>query len=760
MSERGRITRRDLAKIGAVAGAGAVIRLEAPTLFQSASASVAVPQTPLPGASITPFVTPLPTFVGKRVPAGSIRVGMQEFQQYVLPNSFYSALSGAFKRGTYLWGYAVGGTAPQWPGTTVEAKHGTPGTVEWVNNLPSNALLGKYLTIDQTIHWALGPGPSGRNPHRSPTSFDPYYGPIPTVVHLHGGEVPSTSDGAPEGWFTNTGLHGPGYTTAQPTAANSAVYYYPNGDEATTLWFHDHALGITRTNILAGLAAFYFIRDQYDTGLPNNPLGLPAGNYEIELLIQDRQFDTNGQLLWPDSNNNPSLVDGPPSNPKIHPFWIPEFFGDVNCVNGRSWPYLAVEPRRYRFRFLDGSNARFFRMGLVDASSGATGPAMYLIGTDGGLLDTPVTLAGNPEPVSDGTPTPTSRLFLSPSERSDVIIDFAGQAGKTFTLTNDAQVPFPSGDPLDPADPTRNVMQFQVTLPLSSTDTTYNPATGTPLRGGANQQPKIVRLANPATGAVASGVSVSRKRQLVLFEFESPSDAGGNTADTPVIDLVNNTKWNGHTDGGGYKPIPGSVPDQYRQGLRLTELPRVGSTEIWEFLNITDDAHPIHIHLVDFQLLNRQAVQLDADGDPTYIAAWAAAFRGGTFNGEAADGSWSPVTYAKGTIIPGYGPPLPYRRPNADGALGGNPAFSPFLTGPVLPPNPDETGWKDTVKVFPKYVNRYIIRLAPQATAVNGVKPGQNQYSFDPTKGPGYLVHCHILDHEDNEMMRPWIPVP
>jgi spore coat protein A len=753
MSEHGRMSRRNVLKIGALAGAGAAIRFEVPTLFGTADASVGVAQTPLPGASVSQFVTPVPTFSGKRVAGTSLQAYMYEFQQNVLPDSFYRSLSGTFQHGTWLWGYANGPLgsfpSPQWPGTTIEVKRGTPVTVRYTNDLPDKPFLRPYLTYDQTIHWA--------NPLQTAMSFNPFNGPIPTVVHLHGGEDQSTSDGAPEAWFTNNGLHGKGYASVTPTSSNSAIYQYPNGQQATTLWFHDHTLGVTRLNVYAGLAAFYFIRDQFDTGLPNNPLGLPAGNFEVELMVQDRQFDTNGQLLWPDSNNNPSLVDGPPSNPKIHPFWIPEFFGDVMCVNGRSWPFLAVEPRRYRFRFVNGSNARFLRMGLVDAASGATGPAMYQIGTDGGLLDTPLKLLGQPEPVSDGTPTPTTRVFIAPSERADIIIDFAGLAGKKFTLTNDGQVPFPSGDPLDPADPTRNVMQFQVTLPLSSKDTTYNPATGAPLRGGSNQEPKIVRLANPATGAVASGVTVSQKRQLVLFELESPSDAGGNTADTPIIDLVNNSKWNGHTDGGGFKPIPGGVPDQFGQGLIITELPRVGSTEIWEFLNITEDAHPIHVHLIEFQLLNRQAVILDENDEPTYIGAWAAAFPGGTFNGEAADGSWSPVTYAKGTIIPGFGPPLPYNKPNADGALGGNPAFAPFLTGPVIPPNPQESGWKDTVKVFPKYVNRYIVRFAPQATAVNGVKAGQNLYSFDSTKGPGYIVHCHILDHEDNEMMRPYI---
>jgi FtsP/CotA-like multicopper oxidase with cupredoxin domain len=742
-------------KIGGVAGAGAVIGLEVPSLFQTANASVQVPQTALDGTTVARFVTPLPTFVGRRVSCTSLQVTMSEFQQHVLPDSFYGSLAAPFRNGTFLWGYAVGQSGtnprPQFPGVTVEAKKGTAITAKYVNNLPANPVLRQYLTYDQTIHWA--------DPLLAGMRMDPFTGPIPTVVHLHGAEVQSTSDGVPEGWFTSNGLHGKGYTTAAPTAPNSAVYTYPNNQQSTTLWFHDHALGVTRLNVYSGLAAFYFIRDQFDTGLANNPLRLPAGNQEIELMIQDRQFDTNGQLLFPDSADNPSLVDGPPSNPQIHPFWIPEFFGDTMLVNGRTWPFLKVEPRRYRFRIVNGSNARFVRMGLVDAHSGATGPAIYQIGIEGGLMDTPVKLPGLTEPPTDGTPTPSTRLFIAPSERADIIIDFAGLAGKTLNLTNDANVPFPSGAALDPADPTREVMQFQVTLPLSSQDTTYNPATGAPLRGGPNQEPRIVRLANPATGTLAAGVTPSVKRQMVLFEFEDPNGNGGNTAGTPIEDFINNTKWSGRRDGGGNTPIPGSASDQNGQGLFMTELPRVGSTEVWEFLNSTVDAHPIHIHLIQFQLLNRQAVLIDPNtGQPTYLDAWAAAFPGGTFNGEAADGTWSPITYPKGTIIPGYGPPSNYFTRNADGALGGNPAFTPFLTGPVIPPNPSESGWKDVAKLFPGYVNRYVIRWAPQATAVNGVRPGQNLFSFDSTVGPAYMTHCHILDHEDNEMMRPYIP--
>jgi len=752
-----RIGRRDLLKIGAVAGAGVAVRFGGARLLTlSASASVQAPQTALDGSTIMQFVTPLPTFVGKRVTGSSLQAVMNEFQHNVLPDKFYTALASPFRRGTFLWGYGISGShgSPQasWPGATVEAQKGTATTIKYVNSLPANPVLRNYLTYDQTIHWA--------DPLKAGHVFTPYTGPIPTVVHLHGGEDQSTSDGVPEAWFTNNGLHGPGYFTAAATDPNAAIYSYPNTQQSTTLWFHDHTLGITRLNVFSGLAAFYFIRDQFDTGLPGNPLMLPAGAQEIELMIQDRQFDTNGQLLFPDSNNNPSLVDGPPSNPQIHPFWIPEFFGDTMCVNGRTWPFLAVEPRRYRFRVVNSSNARFVRMGLVDASSGATGPAIYQIGTDGGLLDTPVQLLGQPEPVNNDDPAPTTRLFLAPSERADIIIDFAGQHGKTFTLSNDSQVPFPSGTPLDPADPTRSVMQFQVSLPLSSQDRTYNPASGRPLRGGKNQEPAIVRLANAATGTIAAGVTLSATRQLVLFEFEDPNGNGGNTPGTPIEDLINNSKWNGKRDGGSFSPIPGSVQDQSGQGIWMTELPRIGSTEVWEFLNTTVDAHPIHIHLIQFQLLNRQAVVIDpATGQPTYLDAWANAFPGGTFNGETADGTWGPVVYQPGTIIPGYGPPRNYPAPNADGALGGNPAFSPFLSGPVIPPNPSEAGWKDVAKTFPGFVNRYIIRWAPQATPVGGVHPGQNQYSFDPTKGPGYLVHCHILDHEDNEMMRPYIPV-
>jgi spore coat protein A len=735
-------SRRQFLKIGALAGAVALVPIDRSLSSVSrVLASVQSPQTPLPSASIPKYRTALRTFVGQRVTSTAMTTSLVEFPQHVLPPSLYPL----GVPGTWLWGFRVDSRPPSWPAFTVEARRGTPTTVNYVNNLPAgvgSSHLEKLLTVDQTLHWA--------DPLNAGNSFKPYTGPMPGVVHLHGGEVPSGVDGAPEAWYTSTGIHGRGYSTVSPAAANAAVFRYPNTQPATTLWFHDHALGLTRINVFSGLAAFYFVRDQYDTGQANNPLRLPAGGQEVELVIQDRMFDTSGQLRFADGSNPDADLNGAPPNPKTHPFWLPEFFGDAMAVNGRTWPYFRVEPRRYRLRFLNGCNARFLRMNLTDAANAASSTppsavALWQIGTDGGLLDRPVQLTrpGDPNAL---------KLFLAPAERADVIIDFAGLAGRSLVLTNDAIIPFPSGGPPDPR-LDGQIMRFDVNLPLSSADTTYNPATGAPLRGGPNQEPAIVRLANPATGTIAAGVSVAVKRQLLLFEQGTFDCAVSDVSDGPIESFLNNTKWRGIRDGTS-TPVPGSVQDRAGQGLWLTELPRVGSTELWELTNLTDDAHPIHIHLVQFQVLNRQSVDKD-----NYTNTWGSRFPGGTYAGQKCDGTWGMVTYAPGVPIPGYGPPLPYFTANGDGAIGGNPAVSPFINGPVQLPDANEAGWKDTFKVMPGMVNRVLVRWAPTETPIGGVRPGQNLYAFDPSSGPGYVWHCHILDHEDNEMMRPYTPV-
>ncbi|HEX7736173.1 MAG TPA: multicopper oxidase domain-containing protein [Ktedonobacteraceae bacterium] len=726
-------SRRTFLKMGAAAGAGVLL----PTMTWRAFASVTLPQTPLAGADIPQFVEPLTTFVGRRVSSSSFNVAMQEFQQKVLPDSMYSTMVPPFNQGTYVWGYKVDSRPSFFPGFTVEAQRGTATSINYINNLPfpNNSHLEPLFTIDQTIHWA-DPLGTGSSMHMG--SFQPYQGTIPTVVHLHGAEVPSAFDGAPEAWFTQDGIHGKGYSSLFHTSGNAAVYRYPNTQQATTLWFHDHALGMTRINVFSGLAAMYLLRDQFDTGRSDNSLRLPAGNQEIELIIQDRQFDTNGQLLFPDGTpaDNPTGLNGTPPNPGAHPFWIPEFFGDAIVVNGKTWPFLSVEPRRYRFRFLNASNARFYQMTLLDSSNQAPGPALWQIGTDGGLLDRPVKLSDPNNPNS-------LQLFLAPSERGDIIIDFAGHAGHNFTLTNSAVAPFPSGDAPDPA--TNGViMQFRVNLPLSSQDTTYNPASGAPLRGRQNQEPVIVRLANPTNGTLGTGVRPSVTRQLALVEAEGP---GG-----PLEVLINNSKWTGVHDG-TTTPIPGSVPASMGQPYFFTEQPRVGATEVWEIANLTMDAHPIHIHLIQFQVINRQNFDVD-----NYRPLYDSKFPGGTFEGLTSDGTLGLVHYDPGVYIPGYGPPRSYLTPNADGAIGGIPALSPFLQGKIILPDANEAGWKDTLKMYPGEVTRIAIRWAPIDTQIGAVRPGQNLYTFDPTAGPGYVWHCHILDHEDNEMMRGYTP--
>lgn len=672
-------------------------------------ASVQVAQTPLAGNAIPKYVDPLPTFTGNRVTGTNITVSMDEVQQMVLPASVYAGLPAPFNAGSYVWAYNTGGKGSLYPGFTIEAKRNVATQVTYINNLQqangTPPILQQYLTVDQTIHWA--------DPLMAMGSTLPYAGPVPSVAHLHGGEVPSAYDGGPDQWFTPTGMHGGDWSAYLTTGANMAVYRYPNKQPATTLWYHDHALGTTRLNVYGGLAGFYLLRDNQDTGLATNPLQLPAGAYEVEIVIQDRQFDTNGQLYFPDGSG-PGL-NGTPPNPTVHPYWLPEFFGDVMVVNGKSWPFLNVEPRRYRLRLLNGSNARFYRLYL--------GLPIWQIGTDGGLLDTP---------VQSNNTTP---LLLAPGERADVIVDFTGMAGKIYTLRNNARAPYPGGALPDPAT-TGQIMQFRVGKTVTGVDASYNPATGVSLRAAT----PIQRLVNPATGV--ANVVPDVKRQLTLIEDAGP---GG-----PLQVLLNNTKWTGKRPDG--KVVTGAVPTKAGASVNasgqkyMTEVPRVGSTEQWEIINLTMDAHPIHLHLVQFQLLNRQKIM-----KTRYVAAYNKAFPGGTFGG---------VTYPRGTFIPAYGPPSLYNTLNAAGALGGNPDVTPSLMGAAVPPNPNEAGWKDTIVVLPNQVTRLMVRFAPPDIAVGTTAPGVNLYPFDPTKGPGYVWHCHILDHEDNEMMRPYRPAP
>ncbi|MGE5279112.1 MAG: multicopper oxidase family protein [Acidobacteriota bacterium] len=676
----------------------------------------AEPQTPLPGAAIPQFAQPLPTLavaggtIGTVFGNQPVTIRMCEFDARVLPPG---TLAPGAQPMTRVWGYVAGPcpTSAQdtYIGPVVVSMRGTPTRINFVNELGDTAHTGVLAyknLVDQTLHWAdpfgldceMNPGIPAPG---SPCALN-YAGPIPAVAHLHGGEVPPELDGGPDAWFTSDGLFkGHAFYSSPGAGPNEAIYKYPNSQEAAPLWFHDHTLGATRLNVYAGLAGAYLL---VDPGL-QLPANLPGPAEIIPLVFQDRMFDTNGQLYFPTASSE----DDP--NPE-HPYWLPEFVGDTIVVNGKAWPFADVQPRRHRFLFLNGSNARTYGLSLR--------APMYVIGTDGGYLDAPVRV---------------SRLVIMPGERYDVIIDFGAFAGKTMTLENTSRTPYPKGDPPQGSTLGR-VLQFRVARARVA-DTSYDPALGIPLRTGAQ---RIVRLADPVTGTVQDGVTIQKTRQLTLNEVIAP----GSTAIDPVTGeltdfaggpleiLVNNTKWSGDSTRtyGDFTPITVDGDTTY-----YSELPREGDTELWEIVNLTADAHPIHLHLVQFQIVSRQTF-----ATRRYDRAYAEAFPTGLFQ-------------------PGFGPPLDYRAANnplSGGKDGGNPDVTPYLQGPVRPPLASEAGWKDTIQVPPGMVTRIAVRWAPTDLAVDAVA-ADRYYPFDPSGElrHGYVWHCHIIDHEDNEMMRP-----
>ena len=678
-------------------------------------------QVPLPGSSIPKFVDPLPTPTVVAAGSEEISINMWEFQASMLPTGFVLP-NGTPYSGTWVWGYVPGPqpttVQPTYIGPVIVANRGTPTQVRYTNHLgtvsSSNLLLYKNAT-DQTLHWAdplnneanmcahnkvLGQLPSA-------DCAAHYTGSIPAVVHLHGGEVPPVLDGGPDAWFTSDGsTRGHGYYSGTGAAANEAIYRYPNSQEAAPIWFHDHTLGVTRLNVSAGLAGAYLIQDP-GLALPAN---LPAPDQIVPLVIQDRSFDTNGQLMIPTAGINPE-----------HPYWVPEFVGDTIVVNGKAWPFLNVQARRYRFLIINGSNARTYELSLNNPSTGATGPSLWQIATDGGYLDAPVQ-------IGPGAPGRMQKLTLMPGERADIIIDFAGLQGKSLILRNTARTPFPKGGPPN-GSTVGQVLQFRV-QPGVVSDSSYNPAGGVPLRPVEKQ---IVRLVNPATGTLAPGIPINKVRQLTLNEVMGPATVINGIAypGGPLEILINNTKWDGRRADGttrsDFTPISlGGMTTYY------SETPQEGETEIWEIVNLTADAHPIHTHLTQFQVLNRQAFS------NTYNTAYNASFPGGVF-------------------LPGYGPPLDYNAGNPR-ALGGNPDITPHLQNTPAPPAPNEAGWKDTVITYPGQVTRIAVRFAPTDKPLAAA---DMFYPFDPNaQGHGYAWHCHIIDHEDNEMMRPSIVQP
>jgi spore coat protein A len=427
----------------------------------------------------------------------------------------------------------------------IAARSGVPLQVEWLNQLPTQ----HFLPVDFSLHGC------GRD--------------LPEVracVHLHGGRTPTTDDGYPEDWFV------PG---------QSRICRYPLQQESATLWYHDHAMGLNRLNIYAGLFGMAIVRDSAE-----DSLHLPSGRYELPLILFDRNFTADGQLFYPDS--------GDPEHP-----WVPEFSGDAILINGKIRPYIEVEPRLYRLRILNGANSRFFALSFSGSQP------FHQIASDQGLLAAPVKLTS---------------LSLAPAERADLLIDFSSAAGQHMHLVNGAL----------------EILQFRVAQ--NST-----PQPSPPTNPPATLRP-LARI---------SESSASLTRTITLNEYV---DRIGNS----MLMLLNHKHW--------HEPV--------------TETPKLGATEIWEFVNLTEDTHPMHLHLVRFQVLDRRLFDVFAyrnDKGLRYLAA-------------------------------------------------------------ATQPAPNESGWKDTVQCPPGMITRIIVR-------------------FDGYAGK-YLYHCHILEHEANDMMRPFEVLP
>ena len=604
-------------------------------------------------------------------------IGVRQFQQQILP---------AGNPATTVWSYGSvnhPGTF-NYPAFSIEAKYNKKVRVKWINDL-KDPVTGEYLphlltgTVDQTLHWA---NPPGGEMGRDMRGMDPdtYDGPVPMVTHVHGAHTHEESDGYAEAWYLPAARNIPaGYATggsyyntfatkAAPATGlwdpGTSIFDYPNSQRATTLWYHDHTLGMTRLNVYAGPAGFYLLRGgpsdmvlDGDTGLPAvlpgpaPAMGDPAGMsyYEIPLAIQDRSFNADGSLFYPDNRAffegleqsqlqipfiGTEACDGKASD--ISPIWNPEFFGNTMVVNGSTWPYLNVEAKRYRFRFLNGCNSRFLIL------QNDAGLPFHQIGADGGFLPAPVVL---------------DQLLMAPAERADVIMDFSGLApGTVVTLLNLApDEPYGGGIPgedFDPADPntTGQVMQFIVGLTLT-------PDLSTPIA----QLVLPVHVPLPAPTAPIRMLSLNELDSETVFVREDDEgnivlECSDGEAFGPREARLGTAEVDPETD------MIMAMPLEWMH--EITEKLAVGATEIWEIHNFTMDAHPIHIHQVQFEVVER----IDMDG---------------------------------------------------------------FVRGP----EPWETGLKDTVIAYPDEVTRV-------------------KATFDL---PGlYVWHCHIVEHEDNEMMRPF----
>ncbi len=635
------LSRRSFAKLSAFSAAAVIIGPKLQPLRALTEAT-----------GLKKFVWPLPRF-GVEIPIATpdtttypgtdyYRISIGEYQQQLHPQL----------NPTRLWGFADAtrtGSTPVFRhlGPAVIAERDRPVRVTFSNDLDVNAR--HPLPVDTSL-----PGAEGLVTRVTP--------------HLHGGHVPWPSDGGPHSWIAPDGSTGPSRINWLPDGHGGLNddNWYGNDQSARLMWYHDHALGITRLNAYAGLAAPYLITDEIERSLVSSNAipGMIPGT-DVPLVIQDKSFRFEpeaygeaGDLWYPDAQDPADILPG--GSPPF-PSCVPEFFGDTMLVNGIVYPYLEVEPRRYRFRILNACNSRFVRLRLVYAQNNdpdepninARGPAFVQIGTEGGFLPQAVALR---------------QFVLGPAERADVIVDLSDvPVGARLILYNDADAPFPDGDP--------------------EVDYYHGKNGGTEAGHGPNTRTLLQLRVVPRSGP-PDLVSAP----LALPPIEPLSGAGA---------LVRNLTLTEDFDGFGrllqrvgtdQQLHPGTFGRNYDDAP--TETPHAGALEVWNVFNLTGDTHPIHFHLVNVQLIGRQR------------------FKVGRYNGA-----------------------------------------SPHFLGPMRPPDENERGWKETVRMNPGEMTRVVMRFdLPAGPPGVRIPPSP---SFPGLSAHEYVWHCHILEHEEHDMMRP-----
>ncbi|NJC89251.1 MAG: copper oxidase [Desulfuromonas sp.] len=768
---------------------------------------------PVPGGTLNPttvpkYVKPLVippvmddagTAAGLTPTPNTYDIAVRQFLQQILPAPLPP---------TTVWSYGpaadpIPAIAPaatsqfNYPGYTLETTANTAVNVKWRNELvtidpatgfpypegsANRTYLPHLLPVDQTLHWANPPGTGCLmgDPNRVDCHTDrpdPYLGPVPIVTHLHGAHVDAHSDGYPEAWWLPKASNIPaGYVTegdffddalGQLPGTNSgyADYRYRNDQAATTLWFHDHSLGMTRSNVYAGPAGFWLIRGgtkDLATGLPgpaptagqtvtqlNSPgNAVRQGIREIPVVIQDRSFNADGSLFYPPERaffegvaNNATLgipfIGNPtgttPGPSDIAPLWNPEAFFNTMVVNGATWPKFDVAPALYRLRLLNGSNSRTLNLSMLRLYVTATKKKLgqidnsyeipfYQIGGDQGFIPRVVRVQrGFATPLTPGVPLTSvnqlrkgpskqQALLLGPAERADVLIDFRGLPnGTKVRMYNTApDTPF-GGFPDIPADPatTGQVMQFTVNVALDGKSAT-DPAGTTPAL-----DPWMLTLPAPAAlGATTNTRQVSLNEEVSNEVCVSISPQGTITYIPGVtFSATDPTVFINACAAAGGVPFGPKAAKLGTVGTDPVTGAPIGIPRNWDDMTAGSIMANVTLH----------------SGTPGAVTKMVSVTENPALGSTEEWDIYNFTVDAHPIHVHQVAFKVLSRTP-----IGTAPVAGAGITQL-------ERGFKDTVIAYPGQVTRI-------------------KATFDIAGL--YVWHCHILEHEDNEMMRPYVVSP